>query len=126
MVSAKDHMLCSDPHSSRVALVQHPDISDRQGRLLWSTFACNSAVHKMTPEQLKTMVFIEAYHLIVADGCDPAAVHRALWPLKEYRAGLSEDFPEPDKPLRGPTLQPERLTVTLRRPEIREATHGPA
>src|SRR4030095_11632150 len=100
LLSTKDYMLCWDPHTDRVALLRHPWRGGRPFPYRCDALASNSAVHRMTFQQRKALVFIEAYHLIVADGCDPAAVHRALWPLEEYRAGLAEDFPEPGEPLR--------------------------
>lgn len=55
--------------------------------------ACNMDMHKMTPEQIKTVCFVEAMHLIVRDGCDPLAVHKALLEVDEYRDGLAPDMP---------------------------------
>lgn len=93
MKTAKSHALAWAPHTDKVILLSHPGYIPPE-------YPCWICLDKKTFEQRKTIIFIEAYHLIVADGCDPAAVHRALWPLAEYRDGLAEDFPEPNKPLR--------------------------
>ena len=92
-VNALNHMLCWKPGTDQVALVPWPNTSDRQGRLPMSGLACYSSIHKMTFEERKARVFIEAMHLIVRDKCDPMAVHLALLPLEEYRAGCSADMP---------------------------------
>jgi len=102
-LDARGYMLCWNPHTDQVALVPWPDrvgASRSPIRYRCTTLACFIDFHRMNFEQRKAKVMIEAYHLIVADGCDPAAVHRALWPLEEYRDSLAPDFPEPGASLR--------------------------
>jgi hypothetical protein len=91
--SAKTVMLCWNANSDQVGLVDWPDHNRSSNRYDASTLACNSNVHEMTPEQLTAQCFIEAMHLIVRDGCDPQAVHRALCGVSEYQDGLSNDVP---------------------------------
>ena len=89
--SAKNMMLCWNINSDKVKLVPWPDnarLSDPYER---TSMGCYSVTKKMTFEQLKTQCFIEAMHLIIRDGCDPHAVHRALLGCAEYRDGLAED-----------------------------------
>ena len=78
MSTATDSMLCWNPHTDQVALVPWPDTAGRGDGYACTHLACWAHMHKATFEQRKMIVFIEAYHLIVADGCNPAAVHRAL------------------------------------------------
>jgi hypothetical protein len=85
-------MLCWKPGTGDVRLVRWPD-PDRISAGLQSAFACYRFVHEMTHEQRKTHAFVTAMHLIVRDGCDPAAVHEALLCVEEYRDGCSDDMP---------------------------------
>lgn len=45
------------------------------------------------PERLTAACFIESMHLIVRDGCDPMAVHRALLGVTEYRDRCAPNMP---------------------------------
>ena len=92
-MNAGQMMLCWTPDTDKVALVRWPDTCGASKAYLCSALACDFAVHEMTFEQRKTMVFIEAMHLIIRDGCAARAVHRALLGLEEYRDGLSADMP---------------------------------
>lgn len=105
-VSARDYMLCWNPHSAEVAMVRHPDRSGVSRPYLCTGFAAWTAWHDLSREDMKKIIFIEAYHLIVADGCDATAVHRALWPFTEYRDGLAGDFPEPGQRQRWSMYRP--------------------
>lgn len=91
--SAKTVMLCWNTDSADVALVPWPDPKGLSCRYQRTSMACYSEVQHMTFEQLKTQCFIEAMHLIVRDGCDPQAVHRALLGVTEYADGCAPDMP---------------------------------
>lgn len=56
--------------------------------------ACSVEVQNATFEQCKTMVFIQAVHMIVRDKCNPEVVHRVLSELNEYQDGCSDDMPD--------------------------------
>ena len=90
---AKEVMLCWNPGTSEVAVVEWPDYARKSDKYEMSTLACNKSMLKMTAEKYKTMVFIEAIHAIVRDRCDPIAVHNALLHVAEYRSGLANDMP---------------------------------
>ena len=94
MPNAKTHMLCWRPHTADAMLVPWPDRL-HASRGYYAVLACMAEVQRANFEKRKALVFIEAMHAIIRDGVDPAAVHRALWPLDEYRAGLSPDVPAP-------------------------------
>ncbi len=66
-MNAKDTMLCWDPDSERVALMPWPDRARRSDAYRMSGLACYSHVQGMTFEQRKTVVFIEAMHLVVRE-----------------------------------------------------------
>ncbi|CAN7475776.1 hypothetical protein [Caballeronia sp. LjRoot31] len=89
-------MICWKPGGD-VKLMAHPCRPRGASRGWRAVGACDSEYHEATPEQRKTMIFIEAVHLIVRDGCDPQTVHAALCGLEEYRDGLSYDMPRPQQ-----------------------------
>ncbi len=89
--NATNRMLCWDFDSDRVALVPWPDTRRLSDAYDCTSLACYTEIQDMDFEARKKAVFIEAMHLIVRDGCDPLAVHRALLGLEEYRDGLAED-----------------------------------
>ena len=93
MKSAKTTMLCWNPHSDEVALFAWPDIQQLSRLYKRTSLACFTEFRKRNFEKRKAQIFIEAMHLIVRDGCSPAAVHKALLGLEEYQDGLAEDMP---------------------------------
>ena len=90
--SAKTMILCWDPNSSRVAMMPWPDPVGHCDKFQRTALAPYYVVRQMNFEQLKSQCFIEAMHLIVRDGCDPRAVHKALKCCAEYRDGCAEDM----------------------------------
>ena len=92
-MNAANAMLCWDPDSDRVALVEWPDASRKSDSYEMTGLACYTAIRDMDHERRKAVVFIEAMHLIVRDKVDPMALHRALLGLDEYRDGMAPDMP---------------------------------
>jgi hypothetical protein len=91
--SALDHMLCWTPGTAQVATVplsRHRDNSEPYEN---SVLACNARTHEMTVLERMLHVFMLATVLIQRDKCDPAAVHRALSKLSEYRSNIPPDLP---------------------------------
>lgn len=86
-------MLCWNPDSDQVALVRWCGEYDRSIGYLMTDFACCSRYQEEPFEGRKTLVFIQAMHLIIRDRVDPMAVHRALLGLREYVDGLAPDVP---------------------------------
>lgn len=95
MKSAMNYMLCWNPHSAEVALVKHPDVTGASDRYRCTTLADWVTWRKLSRAERTQVIVCEALHLIIRDGCDPAAVHRALWPLEEYRSALASDVAAP-------------------------------
>ena len=92
-MNATNTMLCWNPGTKEVALIPWPDKNQLSYQYPMSVLACYTDVRNMNFEQRKKIVFIEAMHLIVRDGCDPQAVHLALLDLDEYKDGCSADMP---------------------------------
>lgn len=85
-------MLLWNPETGDVLLKDWPERDNRHPD--YNTgLACWTYMRKATFEQRKTMVFIEAMHLIVRDGIDASKLHSVLLGLEEYRAGCSADMP---------------------------------
>ena len=90
--NATNGMLCWNPETDQVEVGPWPDRTGWSANYKMSALA-PTAVKKASFQKRKTIVFIEAVHLIVRDKCDPEAVHKALLNLEEYHDGLSDDFP---------------------------------
>jgi hypothetical protein len=91
--TVKNTMLCWNPGTAEVELIPWPDRTGASRQYRMSTLACNAGVQKKTFEQRKSLAFIEAMVLIIRDGCDPAAVHKTMLGLEEYRDGCPGDMP---------------------------------
>lgn len=98
-ISIKDYMICwtgnfecnaDNPTRGRVALVKWPDTNHVQsGQLQSSTGACLARIQECkNKKDLEYFVMSEALSLIISYRIDPVEVHRALWPLVEYRNAL--------------------------------------
>lgn len=79
----------------RVCLQKWPARGQRlfKGAFESSWGACDMEVQDATFEKCKTMIFIQAMHMIVRDKCDPQVVHCVLSELDEYQDGCSDDMP---------------------------------
>jgi hypothetical protein len=91
-MNATNTMLLWNPRSGAVMLKPWPEL-DRLHSDYRSGLACYVAVRKASFEQRKTMVLIEAMHLIVRDGIDPQKLHTVLLGLDEYRDACASDMP---------------------------------
>jgi hypothetical protein len=89
---ATNHMLCWTPGTDQVAVIPRPDFSRLSSAYRCSTLACWNGAQEASLERRIKWVFIEATHLIVHDKCDPAAVHKALSELDEYRRGFNTEI----------------------------------
>lgn len=100
--SVASHVLCWIPETDKVRVLPlgSPELMALPNEYC-TGLAAYVHVRKLPHEMLKLVAYVEAMHLIVRDGCDPMAVHRALLQLKEYRDGCAPDMPGPDDgPLR--------------------------
>jgi hypothetical protein len=87
-----------NPTFGQVALVPWPDHPGGPSDAFQSTSgACDLHIHKLKRAERQHFVMSTALGMIVNYGVDPAVVHRALWPLKEYRDALPPDTTPPAK-----------------------------
>lgn len=92
-MNAKEAMLCWNPDSAEVALIPWPDQKQKSDPYDMTGLAAYTHVQEASFEKRKTIVFIEAMHLIIRDKVDPLAVHEALLGLDEYISGCADDMP---------------------------------
>lgn len=77
------------PGTAQVCVQPPADDGDR-----WHTGAgAYAAFREADFETRKSMLFIEAMHMIICDRCSPDAVHAALQAFPEYCDGLAADMP---------------------------------
>lgn len=76
-----------------IKVVEHPETNREFRHLHKSGGACYSYWRKMTTEQLKNRLMVEAWDIAVRDGLDPREIHDALMVVPEYREMLSGDMP---------------------------------
>ncbi len=91
-MNATNTMLLWNPRSGAVLLKPWPE-TDGLHSDYRTGLACYAEVRKASFEQRKTMVLIEAMHLIVRDGIDPQHLHAVLLKLDEYRDACADDMP---------------------------------
>lgn len=96
MFNAKDCVLLWNPGTDQVAVHRKP-LNGAGAGYSMSGLGCYSIFAKTNFVERQALVFIEAMHLIVRDGCDPKAVHTALLQVREYHDGLAEDMPGVDR-----------------------------
>lgn len=86
-------MVCWNDKSAVVALVPCPDVAGISDAYDYTWGACDRYIQIDSFENRTSAVFINAVQMIVRDGCDPLAVHKALLGLEEYRSGCACDMP---------------------------------
>ena len=72
--NATNGMLCWNPGTDQVEVGPQPNDTKWGRKYKMSALACYPHVKQMNFEQRKTLVFIEAIHLIVRDRCDTDSV----------------------------------------------------
>ena len=89
----KECMIAWNPNSDQVMIGPHPDVTGWSNRYQSTAGACYSHVHSLNEEQRQLYVYVKAVHLIVRDGVDPNAVHKAFSQIEEYEDGFISDLP---------------------------------
>jgi len=102
MTSITEAMICWSPRDglvrdrSTIGKVALFHLLDRRGDVYECAIgACNTKVRTFSRQQREYFVLSTAWRLVLDYHLDPAEVHRALWPLDEYRAALPADCPAP-------------------------------
>jgi hypothetical protein len=78
-----------------VELFPWPDTQRRSRKYQLTSGACNADVHDWNEVQRQHFVLSTAMGLIVNDGVDPVAVHKAFWGIEEYQNALPPDTSPP-------------------------------
>lgn len=95
-MDAKSGMLCWTPYTDKIKVVDWPDVTNQSDGYACTGLACYTDIQKSSFEKRKTIIFIEAMHLIIRDGMPPQKVHEALCVLDEYIDGLADDVSVPE------------------------------
>lgn len=90
----KNGMLCWNPGTDQVRIVEWPDESLQSYQYMMTGLACWQRVRKLTKIERVAKAYVEAMHLIIRDRCDPDAVHAAMCELEEYQSAFAEDMPD--------------------------------
>ncbi|WP_336487557.1 hypothetical protein [Methylobacterium nigriterrae] len=77
--------------AGQVAILPHPDPEGHARRFMMSAGASSSALHALPEEQRIARLFIDFNTLVVRDGIDPQAAHRAFLAIDEYRFRIAPD-----------------------------------
>lgn len=93
-------MFAWTPETNQIKVGEWPDKNKWSKPYKMTGGFCFFEVHDMTPEQLKTYLFIEAYHMIVRDGVCPEAVHNEMIKIEAFKDGLAEDFDTVNKTIK--------------------------
>ena len=77
--------------AGQVAVVPVPDPDGATKRFMMRSGAGSSALQALTAEARIARLFIDFQTLVVRDGLDPQAVHRAFLAIDEYRFRIAPD-----------------------------------
>lgn len=86
-------MFAWNPGTSEVRAGPWPDTTGWTETYQMTGGGCWEFVRRLPSEQAKAHLYIQAMHLIVRDGVEPAAVHRAFQAFDEYVDALADDMP---------------------------------
>lgn len=99
-----ESMIAWKPNSDNVKVIplQIAKRKDHERLLQKSEYPYSSggvytANRNISSQKAKTLVFIEAIHLIVRDKVEPGAVHKAFLAIDEYVDGLADDVEGVDR-----------------------------
>lgn len=77
--------------AGQVAVLPAPDVEGAAKRFMMRGGAGSSALQALTGEARIARLFIDFQTLVVRDGLDPQAVHRAFLAIDEYRFRIAPD-----------------------------------
>ncbi|MEA1832727.1 hypothetical protein U8607_11600 [Methylobacterium durans] len=77
--------------AGQVVVVPFPDAEGRAKGFMMSAGASSSALQALPEDQRVARLFIDFNTLVVRDGLDPQAVHRAFLAIDEYRFRIAPD-----------------------------------
>ncbi|AWN43709.1 hypothetical protein [Methylobacterium durans] len=77
--------------AGQVVVVPFPDADGHAKGFMMSTGASSSALQALPEDQRVARLFIDFNTLVVRDGLDPQAVHRAFLAIDEYRFRIAPD-----------------------------------
>ncbi len=97
-------------------LVPWPDATRQSMGFSHSWGACDLVVQLADPDRRRFMLACQLLTMILRDGVDRHSIHRACWPLQEYRDCLPHDVHGPDGQLLPTSELADRVLSGLRLP----------
>lgn len=70
-----------------------PDKTGWSDKYFYTAGACDSHVHKFTPEKLAVVMFSNFHAIIIRDGIDAKDAHKAFMKIDEFRKHICPDIP---------------------------------
>jgi hypothetical protein len=80
------------PSAGQVRVGRWPDEMGWSDPFLMTSGACYIDRHKLTAHERRALVFIDFNTLVVRDGIDVQAAHKAFLAIDEYRQFISPDI----------------------------------
>lgn len=69
-----------------------PDKTRWSDRYFYTGGACYLELHKASEDQRLAKLFIDFHDIVVRDGIDPQAAHKAFLKIEEYRRHIAPDI----------------------------------
>ena len=79
-------------NSGEIGVGPWPDTTGWSDRYSLSGGACYTNIRQMSPDQQVAQIFIDFHTLVVRDGVDVQAVHRAFLKIDEFRRSIAPDI----------------------------------
>lgn len=90
-------MIAWNHDSDQIKVGPWPERNDWSDAYEATTGACETRLHLMTPDQQRALLFIHFNTIVVGDGVDVQAAHRAFLKIDEYRNDISPHLPGADR-----------------------------
>ena len=79
-------------NSDEIGVGPWPDTTGWSDRYSLSGGACYTNIRQMSSDQQVAQIFIDFHTLVVRDGVDVQAVHRAFLKIDEFRRSIAPDI----------------------------------
>jgi hypothetical protein len=83
-------------NSDEIDVGPWPDTTGWSDRYSLTGGACYTNIRQMAPDQLAAQIFIDFHMIVLRDGVDVQAAHRAFLKIDEFRGSIAPDIPGAD------------------------------
>lgn len=91
-MKAINAMICWNPNSDQIMVVEHPDTTRETNHLQSSVGACYKSWKEASDDHRKLWLAAEIITLLIRDKVCPKAAHKALSVIDEYNEMIPEDL----------------------------------